>query len=294
MLECQYCGAMMTYTESVRGQSSEHAKSTSWVLLLIVSALALGLLVYFLMGYFTIRQPDVVVITESKKPELVSKGTELAEVGALSNIPVLTKQQKSSQSKESINQFLTIQSQVRGKISNGGQYWIFGVQNTGDKTMVRPGVMVSLFNAQGKRVVEQGGWSAQEQLEPGEKTSVLVFLSEPPAGTVEQKVTPLASEPSQFNLKEVPVKVLDYTVTRKNQQFEIIGDVVNNHDSRVKYVRVIAVAYNAAGEPIGTGNAYSTEKHLAPNQGSGFKIRVGTFLTDEPDSWQFLALARED
>ncbi|KAA3641742.1 MAG: hypothetical protein DWP95_06245, partial [Proteobacteria bacterium] len=221
--------------------------------------------------------------------------TELADVEALSNIPVLIKQQKSSQSnKESINQFLTIQSQVSGKISNGGQYWIFGVQNTGDKTMVRPGVMVSLFNAQGKRVVEQGGWSYKEQLEPGEKTSVLVYLSEPPNETIEQKITALASEPGQFGAKQVQVKVSDYTVTSKSQQFEIIGDVLNNHDSRVKYVRVIAVAYNAAGEPIGIGNAYSTEKHLAPNQGSGFKISVGTFLTDEPDSWQLLALARED
>lgn len=294
MLECQYCGAMMTYTEPVRGQSSQHAQSKSWVLLLIVSALALGLLVYFLMGYFTIRQPDAVVITESKKTELVSKGTELAEVGALRNIPVLTKQQKRSQSKESINQFLSIQSQVRGETSNGGQYWIFGIKNSSDKTMIRPGVMVSLFKADGKQVVEQGGWSYKEQLEPGEKTAVLVFLSESPAETVDQKINPLASEPSQFNLKEVPVKVSDYTVTSKNQQFEIIGDVHNNHDSRVKYVRVIAVAYNAAGEPIGIGNAYSTEKHLAPNQGSGFKISVGTFLTDEPDSWQLLALARED
>ena len=67
---------------------------------------------------------------------------------------------------------------------------------------------------------------------------------------------------------------------------------MNQHDKTAKYVRLIAVAYNTDGEPIGIGNAFSSIKDLAPKQASGFKVRVGTFLQGEPASWQVRALAR--
>src|SRR5690606_41689943 len=78
MLECQYCGAMMTYTESARHQLSDQSQSKSskkWVLILTISALVVLLLVFVMMGYFSIRQPDAVVIIESEKPALVEANT---------------------------------------------------------------------------------------------------------------------------------------------------------------------------------------------------------------------------
>ena len=297
LLECQYCGAMMTYTEGDSGRSSAKSQlkvSKSWVVLLTIATLGLVILFLVMTGYFSTRQPDAVIIPKSINPESVSKDIQPTELESTGNIQVLNNMKKDVQVKESINQRLSIQSEVRGETTTGGQYWIFGVKNISNTTMVRPGIMVSLFNPQGKRLAEQGGWSQKKQLEPGEESAVLVFLSEPPVEAVDKKITPLASEFSQFDVQEIQIKVLDYTVNTKNKQFEIIGDVKNNHDSRVKYVRVVAVAYNADGVPIGIGHAYSTEKQLAPNQGSGFKIRVGAFLTDEPDSWQLIALAREE
>ena len=71
--------------------------------------------------------------------------------------------------------------------------------------------------------------------------------------------------PNQFGLKQADVMVKGFNVSHKNKSFEVLSDVVNEHDSSVKYVCLMAVAYDI------------NDKELAPNQRSGFKVKVGTF-----------------
>jgi len=291
LLECEYCGAMMTFSEDSKIPStiqSQHRPAKLGFLLVMIPILVIALVVIFWLVFQNIRKNRSM---DSYEAEISAVAVTLDQDQAKYSLQVTEKPQ--SETTDSINHLLTIESQMTGETTSGGNYWILGVKNNSDQQIARPGVMLSMFDLDGKRIEEQGGWSLREVLEPGEQTAILLYLNEPPTNTVKQQITTFASQPNQVGLKQVEIKVQNYSVTIKNQQFEIIGDVVNQHESPVKYVRLVAVAYNMIGEPIGIGNAFTTVKNLAPNQGSGFKVRVGTFLTAEPDSWQVWALGRE-
>jgi hypothetical protein len=290
ILECQYCGALMTYTESTSSQTIQHAHQKPaklGFLLVMIPVLVIALMVLFWLVFQNIRKQRTM---ESYETELIEKVVQVEpEVKIqVSQEPVVI----NAISAADINQLLTIESQVSGETSNGGKYWILGLKNNSDQAIARPGAMLSVFNSEGKRLEEQGGWALREILQPGQQTAVLVFLPEAPVENTSHQITTIASQSQPFGFSQVEIKVQDYSVSTKSHQFELIGDVLNDQQFAVKFVRILAVAFNKAGEPIGIGNAFSSIKDLAPNQVSGFKVRVGTFLSGEPDSWQVWGLAR--
>ena len=290
MLECQYCGAMMTFSEDSKIPSTvqlQHKPAKLGLLLVMIPTLVIALMVIFWLVFQNIRKNRSMDSYEAEISHNVA-----TVVDEKVEHPLLPLETINSPPTTDYNQSLTIQSQVAGETTNGGKYWILGVKNSSDQQIARPGVMLSLFDQHGKRIEEQGGWSLREILEAGEQTAILLYLNEPPTDTAKQQITTFASQPTQLGLNQIEVKVLDYTVSTKNKQFELIGDVINDQDSPVKYVRLVAVAYNVVGEPIGIGNAFSTDKNLAPNQRSGFKVKVGTFLQGEPVTWRVWALGR--
>ena len=297
LLECEYCGAMTAFNENSIDAVivSGHQKPVNLVfLLVIIPVLVIVLMVVFWFVFQNIRKHTTMETYETEKPLEVIETTTLVQTPTR---PVITGKERTSPSSISIETFneselLTIQSQVSGVTTNGGKYWILGVKNSSNQRLSRPGVMLSLFNQEGQRIEEQGGWSLREVLKPEEQTAVLLFLSELPADAVEQQLKPFASKPSQLGLKQVEVTVANYSVTTKNKTLEIVGDVINEQNFKVKYVRVMAVAYDADGKPIGIGNAFSTDKDLESGQNSGFKVKVGTFLQGEPVTWGISALGR--
>ncbi len=297
MLECRYCGALMAFSENPPQHSSPQPdyKPAKLVLLLVMlPIIVIALMVVFWEVFQKIRKHTTMDAYEFNSVEVSSQLSTEAGNHAHSGKLITNVESHATEtlSADSISQNLTVQSQVSGVTTNGGKYWIFQVKNSGEDALAGPAVMVSLFNSAGKRVAEQGGWAQREILAAGEETAILVFLSDVPADVAEQQITTVARAPTSYGLQQVTVEVRDFSVKIKSRQFEIIGDVVNSHDRNVKYVRVVAVAYDAAGVPIGIGDAFSTVKNLAPNQQSGFKLRVGTFLTGEPAAWQVWALGR--
>ena len=290
LLECQYCGAMMTYTESVKAQPTHHTQQKPaklGFLLVMIPVLVIVLMVVFWLVFQNIRKHRTMESYESEQIENVVQVEPQVTI-QVNQEPVVVKPISAAD----INQLLTIESQVSGETSNGGQFWILGLKNNSGQVIARPGAMLSVFNSAGKRLEEQGGWALREVLQPGQQTAVLVFLPEAPTETTTHQLTTIASQSQPLGFSQVDIKVQDYSVSTKSHQFELIGDVLNDQPFAVKFVRILAVAYNNAGEPIGIGNAFSSIKDLAPNQVSGFKVRVGTFLSGEPDSWQVWALAK--
>ena len=191
------------------------------------------------------------------------------------------------------NQHIKILHQVSGLTTNGGRYWLFNIQNTSDAELLRPGIMVSLFDSGGKRLAEQAGYAYRKRLQPGATTPVLVFLDQPPTNSAANEITTMAYQFSRLQVNQAEIQVKDYTVSKKYSLYEIIGDVFNDLDSEVKYPEVIAEALDEQGNTIGLGKTFSTLKILPPKTGSGFKLSIGTFLTEEPSSWKVYALARK-
>jgi len=289
VLECEYCGGLMSFSdESTQITEDRHKPTKLTFLLIIIPVSVIVLMMVFWFVFTNIRKHRTLESYEVKMPVRVTSSTQTKKE------PVVTTVEETSNSvSESLNDLITIQSQVSGETINGGQYWIFGIKNNNDQRVSRPGVMLSLFDQEGRRIEEQGGWSLRETLEPEEQTIVLLFLAKVPTDAVEQKLKPFASKPNQFGLKQVDVSVESFNVTSKNKLFEVVGDVVNEHGFNVRYVRLMAVAYDSHDKPIGMGNAFSTDKELAPQQRSGFKVKVGTFLQGEPVTWRVWALGRQ-
>jgi len=289
LLECEYCGAAMIYSVDSTPSTGQvqHKPAKLGLLLVMIPVLVIILMMVFWLIFQNTRKDRSM---DSYAAEVSEVATTLIQTATNPISP--SQQQTPAKSTTSLNDLLSIESQVAGETSSGGKYWIIGVKNNSEQKLARPGVMLSMFNQAGKRLVEQGGWSMREVLEPEEQTVLLLFLSEVPPEAAEQQIKTFASQPTQFGLKQVEVKVLDFTVSTKNKQFELIGDVINDQDVNVKYVRLMAVAYDTQGKPIGMGNAFSTDKELAPNQRSGFKVKVGTFLQGEPVTWRVWALGR--
>ncbi len=304
LLECEYCGAIMTFSEQ-RTSSLESKTQTInpvdklpkkplnlGVLLVLIPIVVIILMVVFWLVFQNIRKHRTIE-SYIKDPDEQLQIDPVNKATANNKAILKSKELNSNKSSELQVHLPEILSQVSGTTSQGGQYWILGIQNNSESTLSRPGVMLSLFNEQGKRIEEQGGWSLREMLEPGEKSVVLVYVNEVPIESHKHELNAFSSQSKLYGSEQVEINVTDFSVAKKNKSFELIGDVVNNHDFAVKYVRLMAVAYDINGKPIGTGNAFSSVKDLAPNQSSGFKVKVGTFLQGEPDTWRVWALGRQ-
>lgn len=293
LLECQYCGSMMSHS----GQAPVKQSKTKLTVIMI----SLPLIVVALMVVFWVAFKNMRVHTSVEQYYPTEKGQVVhgKEVDPLAK-PFMSEEFKSLNNTsdtqvENISwaDNLSINSHVKGQTSQGGLYWIFGVENVGEEVLNRPGVVVSLFDEEGRRIAEQSGWAALTSLKSGGQTEVLVFLSEPPESIASFEINTLASKPNQFNSPPVPLEVKTFTVNERNDAFELIGDVQNSSATAVKYSRIYAVARNNAGEPIGMGNAFATQKDLNAGEISGFKLRVGAFLTGQPSEWTLWAHGRQ-
>ncbi|MFQ6058643.1 MAG: FxLYD domain-containing protein [Anaerolineae bacterium] len=57
--------------------------------------------------------------------------------------------------------------------------------------------------------------------------------------------------------------------------YEIVGQVRNDHGSRVEYVSPVGTVYNASGTVVGCDFTYVNSTHLDPGQTSSFKMTFG-------------------
>jgi hypothetical protein len=287
LLVCQYCGAQSKSTErpaSVKRASTE-SQPVKRILTIVISSSLLILVIA--LRWYQHEQPGPQVpppVINIQQPVL----TQQAEVISNENKTV----SESNTPKQWVNQHLTILHQVAGSTSSGGRYWLFEVQNSSTEPVFKPAITVSLFDAEGKRLAEQSGWSYRHQLDPGKNAHILVFIDQPPEDMATQEITTLAGSDGRYIASQQELTVVDYSVTQKNRQYEIIGDVKNEQSAGLSFPRVVAVARDAQGQIAGLGQAFTTLKNLPPHAASGFKIRLGTFLTTEPASWEVYGLGQ--
>lgn len=287
VFECQYCGSHVMFTTSNEGVVSQHQSIKYTKLLVFLLVLFIAVLVVF---WFVFKNTAGDKSIDQSVPVIVKQNI-ITQTKPPPEVTLIDKKTKSlgTAGKNS----LLIFSQIKGTTTNDGLYWVLGLENVGDETIYRPGAVVSLFDSKGLRVAEQSGWSMLEYLKPGEKTAALVFLPNVPIDVARHQLTSLVSEPNSFVRPPLALKVQNFVVSETNNSFEIIGDVFNENDVPVKFTRVLAVAKNKSGEPIGLGNAFATNKTINAYENSGFKIKVGTFLQGQPDHWDVYAVARQ-
>lgn len=285
VLECEYCGSMMGYQPPEHNKTEPTKTSKLTLLLVMLPLIVIALMVIFWLVFQHIREQ-----TQITQP--VGQVSTPLQINSLPTVDVIPPSNHDSTPLSTLKEQLEILSQVSGTTINGGMFWVFSIKNKGPELISRPGVMVSLFDHDGKRVEEQGGWAILKRLPANQSTPVLVFVKDAPEQIADVQFSVLGTKPSGSH-NQLVLAVSDYTMTMNGSGFEIVGDVVNPHEVNARYTNVVAVALDEKGLPVGVGNSMATEKELAPKQKSGFKVRVGTFLTADPVGWEIWAVASQ-
>jgi len=155
--------------------------------------------------------------------------------------------------------------------SNIGYLHIIGeVRNNTDAYLRFIQITANIFDAEGRLVDTDFTFVRLNSLPPNEKTCFHISMQEPSNWDYYE------FEPVTFLTGGDPPP--DLTITNDSgsvdsyKWYKIIGQVHNNQNTRVEYVKVIGTLYNNRGETIGCWYSYVNSTHLDPGQTSSFKI----------------------
>ena len=179
-----------------------------------------------------------------------------------------------------------------GTNSAGARFWIVDYENTGSVAISRPAIIVSLFDEAGARVAEQTGYSRQHILAPGEKTTVLVLVTNAPSFAREE-VQLRPPEGVRFQAPEVALEVVEQRPEPGiANRIQIVGTVRNPSAQDVRFASILVVGRNAGGIPVSYGTGIASIRDLVAGASSGFAVRMGTFETEAPTTYEVSARAR--
>lgn len=304
ILECSHCGTNLVSKETdfkaLKSDNTLIKKLLFLVIMLIVVSLILTI-------FWFLKKPEGLNQSSSQSPkaEVTSKihNTNSLIKAPISIIPQL-KTNALEVNKENIEKFkasvdapkITIVSNLKGETIIGDHYWIVTVRNDSKTQIIKPRVIMSLFDKNKRRIGEHTGWAKLDVLEAGSEATVLVLNTEPPKVEFTTEFNAIAAYPNKFMSNVIHVRVDDFIVNpnkNSDKKVTIIGDVSNPNEFRVDFIRVEAIAKNKQGVAVGIANAYVTKSSLANNEKSGFKIKVSTFITEPAATWALWASGRK-
>lgn len=85
-----------------------------------------------------------------------------------------------------------------------------------------------------------------------------------------QKAEPTPAPSPPFASKKVDI--VSHRSRISSGYYEVVGEVQNNTDRKVTYVKIIATFYDSNGQVLATGSSYAEIKDLEPGQKSPFEV----------------------
>ena len=157
-------------------------------------------------------------------------------------------------------------------VSSGGYLNIFGeVQNNTADHLRLVKISVNVFNGSGQLLDTGSTYTRLDNLPAGNKTCFCIVLQEPANWSYYE------FEPPSYRTGGEPLPHLtvlndsgSYDPTLR--WYEIIGQVRNDHGTRVEYVGLVGTVYNTPGAVIGCSSTSVNATHLDPGQISSFKM----------------------
>lgn len=153
------------------------------------------------------------------------------------------------------------------------------VENKGNTPVEDIQVAASLLGSDGKTVASDQSIYERNVLPPGERSPFLVMFSQKPSGWESEKLQvqakPLNPRSFAAGRRAEGLKVEDSSLNPPANQFAgftVSGQVKNEGDKVAEGVEVIAILYDAEGQPLGVGQTYTDLKEIAPNDTAPFSI----------------------
>lgn len=299
IVTCSHCGSNLVSKETSFTQLKSDSTFIKTLLFVVISLiLSIGGAALWFAKTPT-QNPDVndPIANSSVNSSNNLIKSPLSSIPKLNTNAMMINKENLEKSKETVKKpVISIVSKVAGETSIGGKYWIVTVRNDSNTQVIRPRVVMSLFNNDNRRIEEHIGWSKLDTLNENEETTILVLISQPPKVEFTNQVKAMAAFPNNFGSNVVSIKVDDFIVNpdaNSNKNVTIVGDVSNPHEFRVDFIRVQAIARNTQGIAVGVADAFVTNSSLTNNEKSGFKITASTFITEPATTWSLWASGRK-
>lgn len=145
------------------------------------------------------------------------------------------------------------------------------VKNTTTNHLRFVKVTANIFNSNGQLLDTEFTYTYLDNLPAGDKTCFHIILKEPIGWSYYE------FEPPTYLTDGQPLPNL--TIFNDSGSYDstfgwyrIIGQVRNDHGTRVEYVSPVGTLYNASGRVVGCDFTYVNSTHLDPGQTSSFKI----------------------
>ena len=151
--------------------------------------------------------------------------------------------------------------------------WIVGeVQNNTADYLRFVKITANVFAGDGQILDVSYSYIDLDNLPPSDKTCFDILVGDEPAGWSYYEF----EAPSYWTDGE-PLPNLTVLTDRGSYDsrfgwYEIIGQVRNDHGSRVEYVSPVGTVYNASGTVLGCDYTYVSATHLDPGQTSSFEM----------------------
>lgn len=150
--------------------------------------------------------------------------------------------------------------------------WIVGeVQNNTDDYLRFVRITTNLFDTAGQLLDISSSYIDLDSLSPDEKTCFSVLFSEEPAGWAYYEFE------ARYRTGGEPLPNLVIFNDSGSYDptfgwYEIIGQVRNDHGSRVEFVKPVGTLYDGAGTVVGCDFAYVNARDLEPGQTGSFEM----------------------
>ncbi|MBX7083567.1 MAG: zinc ribbon domain-containing protein [Nannocystaceae bacterium] len=156
----------------------------------------------------------------------------------------------------------------------GSTFYAIGwVTNTSGVTIDRPKITAVMRDAAGAEVGTAFGFAEADVLAAGERSPVSLLVMEPPPfATIDFELRPSAAHyipprVSGLRLEHAPPKSSDFGT-------KITGKIFNEGTEAARFVKILALSYDADGKLASVDSTYADGDSLAPGDSARFELSV--------------------
>ncbi|MBN1534421.1 MAG: hypothetical protein JXA20_17235 [Spirochaetes bacterium] len=250
---CEYCGSITIVEGSKPGSAASPAmrvqKKRSWLIPLLAASL------FIILGTTT-----AILLLEPGSGPAVSKRI-CRMVGAVNH--------PAGESPRGKFYRISRRQDVLGNIYFFGWY-----RNTGTVPIIRPRITLFCCSNTGRKVAAGRGYSARENLLPGEETPIRVLVHHPAQCDSIKVIDEPRAPYRTSDLRRPSMTFRNVRLIKSRYSgYEITGELANNDGGSVKSLRVAGILTNANGRIIGYDSSFVSSTPLAPGDYSPFLLR---------------------
>jgi hypothetical protein len=158
--------------------------------------------------------------------------------------------------------------------SIGNIYFVGLYKNTGEATIDRPQVEITLLDANKKKLSVAHGYGAPSALLPGEETPVKILVAKaPPYDVAEYKITPERHRYGSAKHYKLSVEGPRLSAAQFGG-YDLTGTLRNKDSETVQHVQLIILLRDAKNAIVGLDNGFLGQKVLPVGDESPFRVHL--------------------